>query len=468
MQLTKSQKNVVFSKPSKYSAIRGGEYTGKTTTAIHRVLFLMNNYCLYNEDKLLMVVKNEFELNKARALYQDILDESGHYYDTLFKHNEYNFEIYTMELLLKKYLHNNYSIASDKEKYGIISSCINSLRSCNPSLKILKQEYIQFFLEEVNWIKACNLTKLEEYQSIQRTGRKYPKGEGPNRLLKASQERSIIHSMYNMYYNKLKTNGLTDNEAIVDISIEKANEEYAHIVIDDAQNLTKRQIDFLDILNFNKTYSSNLYIINKDKCENKNAWFVKSRKLGFKSSYMNSPFLAVPKKNFGLENFQYHDLKHRAIHEFVRDPFDLSEVIVPQAAGEQVFKEDELKTVPVFNEIAAGEPIYINDEQENNFYIPKYWLKGTKDCFILKVKGDSMIGANFNDGDLVVINQSYSAENNDIVAVNIDGSATLKRLSINKSGVVLMPENDKYNPIYITEEGASIIGVAVGIIKAQV
>ena len=113
-------------------------------------------------------------------------------------------------------------------------------------------------------------------------------------------------------------------------------------------------------------------------------------------------------------------------------------------------------------------PLLINPEQEGNFYIPKYWLKGIKDAFILKVKGDSMIGADINDGDFVVIRKQYNAQNGNIVAVDMHGSDTLKRLSIGKDEILLMPENDQYKPIPISEEGIYIIGIVVGVIKQKI
>nr|WP_279285207.1 S24 family peptidase [Clostridium niameyense] len=143
------------------------------------------------------------------------------------------------------------------------------------------------------------------------------------------------------------------------------------------------------------------------------------------------------------------------------------EISVKQEGYVDEYKEHDLVSLPVFNDIAAGQPILMNPYVEDNFYIPKYWIKGMKDCFILKVKGDSMIGANIENGDYVVIKREQMAQNGDIVAVNLFGDATLKRLSINKSKILLMPENDKYDAIHIVEEGANIMGIAVGIIKGK-
>ena len=76
-----------------------------------------------------------------------------------------------------------------------------------------------------------------------------------------------------------------------------------------------------------------------------------------------------------------------------------------------------------------------------------------------------MINANINNGDLVIIEQNPTPSNGDIVAVNIDGNATLKRLKIEKERVLLMPENDKYEPISIyRDDEFFVLGKAIGII----
>ena len=129
------------------------------------------------------------------------------------------------------------------------------------------------------------------------------------------------------------------------------------------------------------------------------------------------------------------------------------------------YKSDELEKIPVYENIAAGEPILINEEQQDTFVLPKFWVRSSNDKFILQVKGNSMINAGINDGDLVVIEQNPAPFNGDIVAVNIEGSATLKRLQVGNDKIYLMPENDLYKPIIIdANDEFYILGKAIGII----
>ena len=76
-----------------------------------------------------------------------------------------------------------------------------------------------------------------------------------------------------------------------------------------------------------------------------------------------------------------------------------------------------------------------------------------------------MIGANIEDGDYVVIKKQEDAGNRDIVAVSLTDDATLKRFVKMGDSVLLMPENEEYEPIQIRTEQARIVGIVCGIIK---
>ncbi len=120
------------------------------------------------------------------------------------------------------------------------------------------------------------------------------------------------------------------------------------------------------------------------------------------------------------------------------------------------------------SEISAGSPIYINEEYEEYFYIPKDVIRYNKDLFMLKVKGDSMIDAGIDDGDYVVIRKENNVSKKSIVAVEVDGHATLKRFEVQGSRLILIPENKNYDPIVVSVSEARIIGSAIGVIKCNI
>lgn len=122
----------------------------------------------------------------------------------------------------------------------------------------------------------------------------------------------------------------------------------------------------------------------------------------------------------------------------------------------------EMKKVPLLGEIACGEPIFA--EEQYGEYIDLE--AGVSADFCLRAKGDSMIGARIQDGDIVFIRKQDVVANGEIAAVLIDNEATLKRVYYypEKAKIVLNPENPKYEPlVYVGEElnEIRILGKAV-------
>ena len=114
--------------------------------------------------------------------------------------------------------------------------------------------------------------------------------------------------------------------------------------------------------------------------------------------------------------------------------------------------------IPVVGVVTAGLPILAVENQEG--LMP--W-DGDPECFALRVRGDSMIGAGILDGDQVVVRPQPTAADGQIVVARIGDEATVKRLSLQKDGVWLMPENDAYDPINGTE--AEIIGLVKAVVR---
>ena len=118
--------------------------------------------------------------------------------------------------------------------------------------------------------------------------------------------------------------------------------------------------------------------------------------------------------------------------------------------------------VPLVGRIAAGVPVPAEESAEDVFPLPKE-LVGEGELFMLKVTGDSMIGAAIADGDWVVIRQQSDAESGEIVAAMIDGEATVKTLKRSDDHVWLMPHNPVYAPI--PGDRATILGRVVTVLR---
>ena len=133
---------------------------------------------------------------------------------------------------------------------------------------------------------------------------------------------------------------------------------------------------------------------------------------------------------------------------------------------EPIVAEEDTVAVPVLGRIAAGAPMLAEENVETMLAIPKRWLnrRSSKQgkYFGLRVRGVSMLGAGILDGDLAVLSAVDSpleeTKSGDIVAALINGEATLKRISFEQGGrVILFPENPKFKPIELLEEDAVLV-----------
>lgn len=130
---------------------------------------------------------------------------------------------------------------------------------------------------------------------------------------------------------------------------------------------------------------------------------------------------------------------------------------------DNVISLPETKEIPLLGTIACGEPILAEENIDDYVKIDKQ----IKADFALRCKGDSMINARINDGDIVYIHQQSDVENGEIAAVLIGDEATLKKIYKypEKNMIILKPANPDYEDfIYIGDELESIriLGKAVG------
>ena len=101
--------------------------------------------------------------------------------------------------------------------------------------------------------------------------------------------------------------------------------------------------------------------------------------------------------------------------------------------------------IPILGYVAAGQPILAVENIEG--YLELDMGGAQQDCFALRVRGESMIGAGIMDGDLVVVRRQPTAENGQIVVALIEDEATVKRFKRGGGQLWLMPENPNYSPI---------------------
>lgn len=139
--------------------------------------------------------------------------------------------------------------------------------------------------------------------------------------------------------------------------------------------------------------------------------------------------------------------KPRAI-EIIDDDFNLS--------------RREVVNVPMIGEIAAGEPIFADQNIEGYFPIlPENMPSG--EAFMLKVRGESMINVGIYDGDQILVKKQKDARNGDIVVALVDDAATVKTFYKEEGHYRLQPENDSMDPIIVDQ--VEILGKLAGLFR---
>ena len=122
--------------------------------------------------------------------------------------------------------------------------------------------------------------------------------------------------------------------------------------------------------------------------------------------------------------------------------------------------------LPVMGRIAAGTPIEAISEASHNIAVPGQMVAGQGHHYALEVKGDSMIDAGINDGDVVVIRETSVADNGDIVVALIEGhEATLKRFRRKGNMIALEAANPAYETRILPDSQVKVQGRLVGLIR---
>jgi len=135
------------------------------------------------------------------------------------------------------------------------------------------------------------------------------------------------------------------------------------------------------------------------------------------------------------------------------------------ALAMQIEKTHALE-LPVLGRIAAGVPIEAISEASRSVAVPGQMLTSKDPHYALEVKGDSMIDAGINDGDVVVIRETNTADNGDIVVALIEGyEATLKRFRRKGDMIALEAANPAYETRVLPQNQVKVQGRLVGLIR---
>ncbi len=130
------------------------------------------------------------------------------------------------------------------------------------------------------------------------------------------------------------------------------------------------------------------------------------------------------------------------------------------------FSSSNIISIPIVGRVRAGEPILAIENIEGYFNLDRSFAS-SKDVFLLRVQGDSMVDAHIQDGDFALVKPQSNAENGEIVVALIEDEATIKRIFMKSDLIRLEPANPDMESIVVKkgEKNITIVGKVIGIFR---
>lgn len=113
--------------------------------------------------------------------------------------------------------------------------------------------------------------------------------------------------------------------------------------------------------------------------------------------------------------------------------------------------------LPLYHSVQAGFPSPADDHVEAVLNLQELLVKDTACTFMVRVEGESMIGAGIHPGDIMVVDRSIEAAHGDVVVAFINSEYTVKRLCKQRNRIELQPENPAFDPIIVENDDELII-----------
>jgi len=126
-----------------------------------------------------------------------------------------------------------------------------------------------------------------------------------------------------------------------------------------------------------------------------------------------------------------------------------------------------VRRVPILGRVPAGRPLVSEENLEGTILLDEKLARGYE-VFAVKVKGDSMIEAGINDGDIAVVKRNLEPAPGDIVVALLDDEVTLKRLAKRGRDLILKPENPAYPEINLSamsEKEIRMLGTVIAVVR---
>ena len=281
------QKKIIQLKPSGHMLVKGVAGSGKTTVGIHRIPYLATHYCYDKNDEVLMITFNKTLKNYIEYLYGKVENEENQLSMNEIFHSSGKVTIKTIDKLIYDYYRMSCrnkprKLLDISEKYQYYSKAISIVSKKYENLHIIDPSNIKFLMGEVEWINACVIENEEDYQVIDRMGRATNVSKNsPQKLLKNSRTRKAIFELKLVFEKLLEQDGLIDFRIMQLEALKFAKtipvKKYRHIIIDESQDLSKSQLDMINLFYLDSPESSIMFIADNAQSIYPHSWLGKGR-----------------------------------------------------------------------------------------------------------------------------------------------------------------------------------------------
>lgn len=361
MKLNIEQQKLAESKTMGANVIRGVAGSGKTSVGVARIAYLLEKYCMAN-DKLLFVTYNKSLIKYIQYLYDKLEVQQNLSLFTKEKSTK-QLVVKNIDAIMIKYFH-KWKVENNQElelvwqiPSVLFQEAIATIKERYPKATIIDASNMKFLHDEMTWIKGCHLISLSEYQEVDRLGRTSSNnGEGPSRLYKNSVNREAVYKLMEEVDKLLMRQGKVEGAranclALNYIQTYGCEEQYKHIIIDEAQDLTKVQLEFIKALKMEAENSSILFLMDIAQSIYPQSWLVKGR--SFKSV------------GYDMQG------KGGKLNKNYRTTTEISQCAYSLLAKEPLVGQEEAYVKPTLMERHGEYPVYrhFKDSQEQNRYI---------------------------------------------------------------------------------------------------
>ncbi|MDP3387647.1 MAG: hypothetical protein Q8S24_10450 [Eubacteriales bacterium] len=260
--------HIAKTRPHGAMLVTGVKGSGKTSTGVKRAAFLLENYCLDSDDRILFVNNSKSFVEHSSYLLKRVEQEKGKTLMDLIKARQSNIRISSIDEVVYQYYKEHcvsncldFEICDEKNYFlDILYEGIDTLMMEYPEVIYLDKKFKQFLLDEIEWIRACGYCDIQQYQNADRIGLQDFDGERPYKLNKNSKSRKAIFELMIYFTESCKSKGKIDYMEANIMAMESVRtgtgEPYTHVIIDDCHEYTKIQLDLIINLYRPKAHSS--------------------------------------------------------------------------------------------------------------------------------------------------------------------------------------------------------------------